>query len=305
MADFLVPQPASPVEQAEAFGLLFGHYSPADRQQRIANALGLVERGELDPAGLLVLRGRRGLEGAMLCVLVPGASGLVWPPRCPPSKLLKEREDALLRHGLPWLHGRGARIVQALLPAHDVAADPLLRNGFTHVTALWYLSHDLEVPVGHLRAPSRLQFTCYDPDDPEEFHRTLLGTYEDTLDCPEINGVRTVEEIIEGHRSQGPFDPSRWWLARAGKQAVGVVLITDPGEPLTWDIAYLGIVPGARRRGHGRELLLHVLIEARAAEVRQVTLSVDARNRPARALYASAGFQPCDLREVFLSIRRM
>jgi ribosomal protein S18 acetylase RimI-like enzyme len=303
MADLRIPQAARPDEQAEAFGLLFSHYAPAEREQRVANALGMLRRGEVDPAGLFVLRGRHDLQGALLCVLVPGASGLVWPPRCP-SGTSVAAEDTLLRHALSWLHSRGAKIVQTLLAPQDLAATSLLRNGFEHVTALWYLRHDLDLPVGDLRAPARLRLDPYNPADPDEFHRTLLRTYEGTLDCPEINGVRTIEEIIAGHQAQGRFDPGRWWLARDGSSPVGVVLVNDPGDPFTWEIAYIGIVPEARRRGHARELLLHVLIEARAAELREVTLSVDTRNRPARALYSRLNFEPYDLREVFLSIRR-
>jgi ribosomal protein S18 acetylase RimI-like enzyme len=305
MADLRVPEPARPDEQAEAFGLLFSQYAPAEQEQRVANALGMLRRGELDPAGLLVLRGRHAIEGVLLCVLVPGATGLVWPPRCAAAAGSRAREDALLRHALDWLHSRGARIVQTLLPPQDLAAEALLRNGFTHVTALWYLRHDLDIPVRYLRQPARLRLTSYDPADPDEFHRTLLHTYDGTLDCPEINGVRTIEEIIAGHQAQGRFDPGRWWLAWDGPTPVGVILVADPGDPFTWEIAYVGIVPEARRRGHARELLLHVLIEARAAELREVTLSVDTRNHPARVLYSRLGFEPIDLREVFLSIRQM
>jgi ribosomal-protein-alanine N-acetyltransferase len=71
-----------------------------------------------------------------------------------------------------------------------------------------------------------------------------------------------------------------------------------------WEVAYVGVVPEARRRGVGRELMLHALVEARAAGVARLTLSVDARNQPAWALYRGLGFDPYDRRAVFLAVWR-
>jgi ribosomal protein S18 acetylase RimI-like enzyme len=64
----------------------------------------------------------------------------------------------------------------------------------------------------------------------------------------------------------------------------------------------MGVVPEARQQGFAREMLLRVLFEARAADVLNVTLSVDGRNRPAWNLYRSLGFEPFERREVYLAI---
>ncbi len=73
----------------------------------------------------------------------------------------------------------------------------------------------------------------------------MIQSYEGTADCPEITGARTAEEIIEGHRAQGKYDPGRWWLALAAGQAIGVVLLTEVPEWAAWDLAYIGVVPCA------------------------------------------------------------
>src|SRR5262249_802296 len=154
-------------------------------------------------------------------------------------------------------------------------------NGFVHLTHLAYLRHHLDTP---LAAPVRLAFQRADVDG-GTFVATLMRTYEGTLDCPEINDVRTSDEILDGHRGQGRHDPALWWLATLDGLPAGVVLLTvipDSGE---WDVAYVGVVPELRRRGLGRELMLRVLGEARAASVPGVTLSVDGRNGPAWELY--------------------
>ena len=33
------------------------------------------------------------------------------------------------------------------------------------------------------------------------------GSYQETLDCPAMSGMRAVEDVIEGHKSVGVFDP--------------------------------------------------------------------------------------------------
>ena len=48
--------------------------------------------------------------------------------------------------------------------------------------------------------------------------------------------------------------------------------------------------------------MFKALSEARAAGASSLTLSVDARNRPAWDLYRRLGFAPYDRREVFLAV---
>src|SRR5207248_437975 len=91
----------------------------------------------------------------------------------------------------------------------------------------------------------------YDPDDPAEFHATLARTYEDTLDCPEVSGVRTIEQVIEGYRAQGRYEPGRWWLAREAGRPVGVAIVTALPGSGDWEVGYMGLVPPARGRGLG------------------------------------------------------
>jgi ribosomal protein S18 acetylase RimI-like enzyme len=163
------------------------------------------------------------------------------------------------------------------------------------------MRHFLDLSTEVLACSDRLAYQPY-PADPARFQETLLRTYEGTQDCPEVNGVRTIEEILHGHRSQGRHDPERWWLASARGRPVGVLMLTELPEWNGWDVSYVGVVPEARGRGVGRELMARALLEARAAEVRQLTLSVDGRNRPAWNLYTRLGFEPFDSREVFLAV---
>src|SRR5437660_245673 len=70
------PFTARPEEREEAFTLLFQHCPPEEQRPRVARALGLIEKGELNPEGVIVLRGAGGLLGATVGAVVPGGSGL-------------------------------------------------------------------------------------------------------------------------------------------------------------------------------------------------------------------------------------
>jgi ribosomal protein S18 acetylase RimI-like enzyme len=300
-----LPRSARTEDLAAAFRLIFQDLPFQDRDNRVANALHLIQRGELDPNGVFVLAGATGLLGALVSAPVPGGAALIWPPGCVGGERRIEREDRLLQHASAWLRGRGVKLVQALLSSDEKhLATSLERNAFVCITTLWYMRHNLEVPVGCLDTPARLHFQAYDPDNPGLFHRTLERTYENTLDCPEINGLRTIEEVIQGHRSQGDYDPDHWWLAWDGDRPVAVLLTMSMPETGDWEVSYMGVVRSARRCGFGREVLLKALFEARAADVPRVTLSVDERNRPAWELYRQVGFEPYDQRAVYLAVWR-
>jgi len=299
----LVIEPARRHELPAALRLAFQYLSADDQDARVANALRLVRARELDPAGVLVARAGEQLLGAMMSMPVPGASGLVWPPQVTPGQGRGPIEEQLVQAATRGLSRRGAKLAQSLLAPRDVPlADPLERNGFVHTTSLWYMRHDLHLSAALLLPEDRLTYLSYAVGDPGVFHRTLLRTYEHSLDCPEVNGVRDIGEIIAGHRSQGCHDPDRWWLAQDGGNPVGVLLMTETPDLQGWDLSYLGVVPEARRRGIGLQLARKAIIETRAAEAAQLTLSVDARNGPAWDLYRRLGFEPFDQREVYLAI---
>ncbi|MFO0879286.1 MAG: GNAT family N-acetyltransferase [Gemmataceae bacterium] len=285
-----------------AFSLLFSHLGAAECDYRAARAVELVTQGHLNPAGVLILGAGDRLEGVFVCQPTAGAGALVWPPIVRTAQP-EVAEDALVQAGCAWLAGQGTRLAQCLLATNEMnLAPPLLRQGFVHVTGLTYLRHDLRPGLLPATPTHHLRFHPYDADHPERFHRTLERTYEQSLDCPEVNGLRSVAEVIRGHQAHGHHDPSWWWLAELDGDPVGVLLLTEAslGE---WEVGYMGVVPQARRRGVGSAMLTQALTRVQAIGGVQVVLCVDDRNRPARQLYVQLGFEPHDHREVLLNTR--
>jgi ribosomal protein S18 acetylase RimI-like enzyme len=239
-----------------------------------------------------------------------------------------------VRAAVEGIQRRGAKVAQALVTADEMGyAAALVACGFRNITQLQYLRHDLQsLPV----VAHDLRLEPYCPANRALFHATLERTYEGTLDCPELDGVRTIDEVIEGHVAQGKFQPDRWWLAfarlsyrqnivSAAKAAppvtqrewaasvsersaseesvpVGVALAIEMPEGDAWDLSYLGVTPEARGQGIGRVLAAHVLAAASQGGSGAVVLAVDVRNRPALQLYESLGFERTGLREVYLLV---
>jgi ribosomal protein S18 acetylase RimI-like enzyme len=132
----------------------------------------------------------------------------------------------------------------------------------------------------------------------------LEQTYEGTLDCPALNGVRRLEDVVEGYRATGSFRTENWLIARESGRDIGVLLLTDHPSARHWELMYMGVVSAARGRELGRQITRHALWLARCADVERVVLAVDAANRPALAMYERAGFAAWDRRSVFVRFLR-
>ncbi len=295
----LIPEQARTADWTAALELAFTAMPETERQRLVGNALALLAGGEIDPQGVWVARDAASLAGVQLCELLGGATCLLWTPAVRPDWRESDLAQRLVGAALAWAERRGCKLAQALLPASDThLAGPLVAEGFRPVTELVALRHDLhDLPA--LAGPP-LRYVTYSPATHALFEQTLLRTYAGTLDCPELNGVRTIEEILAGHRAAGRVRPELWWLAYEGDQPVGVLLLTDLPHGLDWELAYVGVIPEARSRGLGRALTLHALHAARQGEALHLILAVDARNAPARQLYTSLGFVPAEVRFVYL-----
>lgn len=301
----MLPRPARPDERSAALQMLLSHLDSPERDARRFGVLDGLADGSIDPTGLIVLPGLDRPLGAVLAAPAVGGGGVVWPPAVATLHQADEVAAALVEAAWSWLRGKGARLVQSLVGAEPERRCRFLSdNGFRRVTVLINLAYEL-APVGQASLPAsaaRLALGPYDEARPEAFHRTLTRTYEGSLDCPEVTGIRTVEEVIAGHKVQGRYDPANWWLAREGGEPVGLLLQVDHPSQEEREVAYLGIVPEARRKGHARELLARAIEAARADGFSRLVLAVDERNAPAWRLYSDLGFVETGRQQVFLRL---
>jgi mycothiol synthase len=245
------------------------------------------------------------VRGAVLVQALPGALGVAWPPRAESPEV----EDALVAAACDWLRARGVKVCQAFpTPAELPNAAALERNGFRHVTQLVSMRREVDADRDRTawRADTPVMFAPYRRRDLAPFGTVLLATYEGSLDCPELTGTRTTDDILAGYLRDDALPPTAdwhlvWLKTDAPKDLLGVLILDAGAEPGTTEVAYLGLVPAARGKGYGDELVRFAISRAAADKALAMTVSVDARNEPALRLYRRHGFAEVERREVFLA----
>lgn len=286
-------RPADPADHTAACRLLASRRPVAERDDAARRFHELLTTGEFDPAGLFVVGG---VSGAVLAQALPGALGLLFPPRA----ATPDDADALLAAALAWLTGRGVKVAQSFAPDGDRSDEPVFaRAGVRHVTAVVHMRKEL----GRAAPPPARPPVAIDPITPDDlpaFRDTLLSSYDGSLDCPELTGDRTPAELLDGFRGPADGRAHRWFLARADGRPVGVLLLDPGAEPRAIELNYLGLVPAFRGRGWGDVLVRGALLAAAGDGAAALTLSVDARNAPARRLYERHGFREVGRRVVYL-----
>jgi ribosomal protein S18 acetylase RimI-like enzyme len=305
-------RPISPCPEelrVEALGVLYRRVPATLRTQLIANALAEAKAGRIDLSGLWVARRRGQLLGALLTQPLAGRAAAVWAPEVDTAWGRAALASALIRAALDDLKARGFRIAQALVDgsAPRSSAVDLTRGGLPKVTALTYMHRDTARPIGMAfprpQAPPSFEWRPFCSETEAEFRAVLQATYAGSLDMPELEGIRSLDDVLASHKAAGRFDPSRWRVgALPGEpEAAAILLLSEVPDRPAWEVAYLGLTPPARGRGLGRSALAYALDLARPS-VPRLELAVDDRNHPARHLYDVAGFTPFDRRMVHLAI---
>jgi ribosomal protein S18 acetylase RimI-like enzyme len=293
-----------PRERGRALEILYRRVPGGLRPRLIADALSEAERGVIDLSGLWVAARRGHIVGALLTQPLAGRAAAVWAPEVDSSWRRSATAVALTRAALADLKRRGFIIAQALLdesaPRHG-AAD-LTQGGMPQITELIYLERTTRVPL-HVRPEvPKLHWEGLGPTTESDFRAVLQATYSGSLDMPELEGIRSLDDILASHRAGGRFVAERWQVGhlRAEPATAAVMLLSEIPDRDAWEVAYLGLTPSARGRGLGRAVLAHAL-ELAAEHVARLELAVDVRNHPATRLYRIAGFTPFDQRAVHLA----
>lgn len=202
--------------------------------------------------------------------------------------------DALVRH--LGLSGE-VDLAQTML---DVAAEEASQcfqdAGFEFAAELLYLAWD---PQKLSQASSgELRFAPVADFSQETLAEVIEATYTDTLDCPSLDGLRNIQDIVRGYRAVGKSGSSHWSLAVANGTPVGCLLLAAhpgagdlPALPGPWELVYMGIIPSARGRGFGKQLIAQAQQIAAQYKASQLLLAVDAQNRPALRHYLDCGFE--------------
>jgi len=263
---------------------------------------GTVERG---------VAADRPTKVRQVCLAVPGAGKTAMlvmsgPEGTLPPAIDRAERGASVRAACEYFQeqarhgGRKVCLAQALLePQETWGVETLLAEGFFKVGDLAYLRVDVrpsEVAWSEPALPGgvtirNIRNLAAGSDDRADLLAALDRTYEDTLDCPELCGLRETADVLESHRATGQWDPKLWWLVMLDGQPHGCMLLSRFPEQDSVELVYLGFSPALRGRKVGSLLLDMGLKKVASIGAEQVTCAVDLRNLPALRLYERAGFK--------------
>lgn len=120
----------------------------------------------------------------------------------------------------------------------------------------------------------------------------LDATYEGTLDCPALCGMRSTRDVLDSHHAVGQFDPAMWFIVRKDGAPQGCMLLSRYEELRSVELVYLGLSPGVRGLGLGAKLMDLALRSLPRSGFDLFTCAVDRRNTPAVKVYQRAGLRP-------------
>jgi ribosomal protein S18 acetylase RimI-like enzyme len=175
----------------------------------------------------------------------------------------------------------------------------LRRVGFRHIADLLYMTCESQVFPIAAPDPCDLDYVPYDTTQRGRLTQLIERTYENTMDCTALNGVRDIDHVINGYQATGLFRAENWLFVRYGGQDVGLLLLAAHPKGPHWELMYLGLVPEMRGRGWGRQITRYAQWLARGADIERIVVAVDAANSPAVDMYRSSGFESWDRRVVY------
>ena len=225
------------------------------------------------------------IDAAVLVVINKGATATILAT-APTTDSSAQDIGRLIKESVEGLRGTGCSIAQAVLPIHDDKLScSYLDAGFAELACLKYMerSRSSKQPAPHT---CDVRFIPMTKQTDTILGSILLETYEGSLDCPKIHGLRKVQDIIDGHRGLDHHDANLWSLAKLDGKLAGVLLLNAVPESKCMELAYLGVAPWARNQGLGNALVQRAVEQTDDIGFSKITLAVDAENHPAISLYS-------------------
>ncbi len=188
---------------------------------------------------------------------------------------------------------REVQLAQVLIePSDQQTIDIYTGSGFVRMAELLYLHRTVRQSAPSLPPPpAGFNLDRYSSATHSGFAAAILASYQDSLDCPGLNGVRNIQDVIAGHKAAGEFDPNDWFLLTQLGHPMAVVLLNRTTPVDAMELVYLGVAPAARQKGLGNYLMQMALAQVRLRKLSALTLAVDSQNLPARRLYQRHGLQ--------------
>ncbi len=289
--------PCPLIDSKEALQCLHRGVSTDQQDALVATLEQLRGQDATALGGLLIARQQNKIVAATWIQRASGNTAILWPPDfgSPAATALMRAVDSILKQ---WR----VPLAQMVIGTQAVIAPELLAlAGFHRLVELDYLALENPRPDEHCLA-NKLLFEPYAADQPGRLHSVLMETYKGTLDCPQLNDLRDPADVIASYRAQGDYKGENWFLVQWDCRDVGVLILAEHDGGRVVELVYMGVIPKARGRSFGDEILRHAISHAAVGNAERLVLAVDTQNDPAKAMYLRAGFSLWDTRTVYARI---
>ena len=294
-------RPIKDHEIDRAVALLFrpGPSDPPSAADKALAFKNLAQQENYDLTRQIVLWDNTLLFTALLVVGRGGAGFIFMSSPFDLGQDSRESCSEAMRQLMRWAADLGCNLLQILTEPGDTdRKDTCRAAGFEYMTDLIYLYRLCDIQIPPCRELSAVSWTTYDSRQHKLFKQVIGETYQDSLDCPELSSIRTLDETIESHKAAGRFEPSLWKLMLQNGQPAGVIILSPMQTGNTTELTYMGICPTAREKGAGNYLLHNALATLAKTQTKTVTLAVDTRNKAAIGLYRKFNFKEIFQRSV-------
>jgi len=277
-------------ELSEAIGLILSAERIAEPAQ-INEFLQFAPKRRIDPTETFVAAWGGQIIYAGLPVFSPGKTVLILVPAQIPTLGTNVATRVVLDI---CENARGQRIdlAQVLIdPEREELRGFFKIHHFVEMAELIYL-HTNVPKVSHTpQLPTGFAWKTYSPATHKLFAEAILDSYRQSLDCPGLNGLRDIEDVIAGHMATGEFQPELWGMLCENEHPRGVLLLNRVPMADSLEVTYLGLSPESRGRGFGDLFLRQAFFLCGQTKCRRLTLAVDSTNHPALKLYFRHGMR--------------
>jgi len=281
---------AAPSEWQRATAMILGSAGRVGSPSQVVEFLAYAAQRHINVAETWVAEIDGRITWAALPVLSPGRTALLFT-----SAELAEPDEAagqLIQHLCHYLAQRQVHLAQVLIdPTRSAARQFFADHGFREMAELVYLQGSAPRSAPPATLPPMVRWETYHAATHGLFARGTLATYQGSLDCPALTGLRDIEDVILGHKATGEFDPQLWRALCQEDQPLGILLLSRIPAADALELVYLGLASPARGRGLGDVLMQEAMHLVVAQGRRRLTLAVDAINVPALKLYYRFGLQ--------------
>ena len=259
-------------------------------EQHVQEFIAYARSRDIDLGGVWVCEQGGKIAQAMLPVVSPGRTMLLLSPPSLQGAVAEHQMKRLIEAACDAGRKKDIHLAQALVdPQEETLQRAYRSSGFLVMAELIYLTTDVRSNAAFPDLSPGLTWETYSPATHALFTQAIAASYHNSLDCPALNGMREMEDVVLGHKASGEFNPDLWFLLCEGRKPLGVLLLAVSGRNDLVELVYLGLAAEARGKKLG-EVLMRQALAVTAHEHRQrLTLAVDSKNVPALKLYYRHG----------------